>query len=513
MIDPEGKFLDPAPKESRVGIKISKETAMCREGQLLLWMTCNLICRLKGMIGEVEICVPPDIQISMPRYMPFEFSHMNLKASLSDVLGNCARNCNIVFSRDDLQSDLDAVILVGSNTATHAKTEFTKNVACDGWLAYIGDGRVLCNLPHSDSNNPFGAFAAACIVVGEVFKFAGKIKPDMADMIDSLCFSVYDLKCHLKSWEYVENPPMDRQVDLGCLHVCGAGAVAHAFSQALFPIEGLNGNLFFIDRSRTTNCADETIEPTNLARYIMAANRDVGMSKAELLANKMSTTGIQVGFSDEGLEAYVNLNAGQFSHTISCVDNNHARHVIQDQIPKMIHGGSTVDLRSQVSIYDLSCDDCQCMKCSNSIEDGASDNEIQERLTNMSAERRKTIAVENNTNPEKLEQYLRNPECGTLGNESIQKFAGLDNRPEFSVNFVSALTGILLAAEIVKTKSKSLKPVLDGNQKTDLYYRFWTNTCQIVPSRPEISCWCNKGATTTPRDIHKHTWLRSRDYT
>ena len=511
LIDLEGRFLSHTYKKSKVGIKISKETAMCREGQLLLWMTSNLTCRLKGMIGEVEICIPPDIQISTPQYMPLASSHVNLKAGLSYVLKNCARDCSVVFSRDDFQSDLDAAILVGSDTTTHAKTKFMKNVACDGWLAYIGDSKILCNLPHSDSNNPFGAFTAACIVVGEVFKFAGKIKPNTASMIDSLCFSAYDLKCHLKAWACLENPPLDRQINLGCLQVCGVGAVAHAFGQTLFAIEGLGGKLFFIDRSRASNCVDETIDPTNLARYIMATNHDVCMPKAELLAKKMSTAGIQVGFSDEGLEAYVNQNAGQFSHVISCVDNNHARHAIQDQIPKMIHGGSTVDLRSQVSIYDLSHGNCQCMKCSNPIEDETSDGEIRERLKNMSSERRKTISIENGINPEKLEQYIRNPECGTLGNESIQKFAGLDKRPEFSVNFVSALTGILLAAEIVKTKSKSLKPVLDGNQKTDLYYRFWTNTCQTVPSRPEITCWCNKGTTMTPRDIHKHTWLH-RNY-
>ena len=502
LIDLGGRLSEQAPKRSSVGIKISREMAMRREGQLLLWMTCNLACRIKNVIGEIEVCVPPDIEISAPRYMPFSSPDSNLKTGLQDALKLCARDCTVVFAKDDLRSFLDAVILIGPSTTTHAKAGFVKNVTCDGWLAYMGDAKDLYSLPRTDSNNPFGAFSAACIMVGEVFKFIGGVKPDHGAMIDMLCFSAYEPKCHWKQWECLENPPMGKTANLGQLQVCGAGAVAHAFCQALFPIDDLKGSLFFIDRSRAANCADERIDPTNLARYIMASNLDEGKPKAELLAKMMSTTGIQVGFSDEGLEEYVNRNAGSFSHVVSCVDNNYARHVIQDQIPKVIHGGSTEELRVQISIYDISSETCPCMKCYNPIEDRISDNDIRERLKERSVEQRKALATEKNIDHEKLEQYLQNPECGTLGNESIQKFAELDSGPEFSVNFVSALAGILLAAEVVKARNKSLKPVLDGKQKTDLYYRFWTNTYHLGISKPKPRCWCSEGVTS-PRDMQK----------
>lgn len=478
---------------------------MRRDGQLLLWMTCNLICRLRKLVDKVEIHVPSSVKMSTPPYIPFGSTSSNLRASLSYALRLCARDCNVECIDDDLQSQFDAVIVIGQDTATCAKAGFVKSVACSGWLAYVGDRDDLCSLTLPDTNNPFGAFAAACLVVGEVFKYVCKMKPDKGEMIESLCFSAYDLQCHFKPWKNLENPPLGNHVRLGNLHICGAGAVAHAFCQTLFPITGLNGNLFFIDRSADPNSPYEAITPTNLARYIMATNSDESSHKARLLADRMSLNGISTDFSDDGVQTYINSNNTKFSHVISCVDNNAARHAIQYQIPKMIHGGSTSELRSQVSIYDLAYDECQCLKCYNDMEDTAIDDDPRKKLANMSVEERKVLAVERGVNPDIVEQYLRDPTCGSLGNDSIQKFADTNNMSEFSVNFVSTLTGVLLAGEIVKSKNRPLVPTLDGRQKADASYAFFSNTCRLSPIKPKSSCWCSHGVST-PRDIHKQIW-------
>ena len=501
------KFSGHAPGKSKIGITISEAFATRRDGQLLLWMTSNLICRLKGVVSKVEICVPPSVQTSAPRYMPVGYPSPNLRTALTDALGCCARDCSVeCIGGEDLRSQLDAVVVLGQDTVTDAKARFTKRVACSGWLAYVGGKEDLCDLNLPDTGNPFGAFAAACIVVGEVYKFVRGMKPDKGDMIDSLCFSAYDLRCHLKPWESLENPPMDGPVNLGNLHVCGAGAVAHAFCQALLPMAGLDGNLVFIDRSTDTNSPDETVESTNLARYIMASNHDEGKDKARLLADKMSANGIQTDFSDHGFETYVGRsNNMKLFHVVSCVDNNDARHAIQDRIPRMIHGGSTLDLRSQVSVYDLGCDDCQCLKCYNPKKDTASDAEVYERLKKMPVEQRRARAVDRGVDPEVLERHLLDPECGTLGNDSIQKFAEADDVTEFSVNFVSALTGVLLAGEVVKSKSRRLRPALDGRQRVDASYAFFTNRCNLAPVKPKPTCWCSIGKIT-PRDVYKKIW-------
>lgn len=501
------RFSGHTSDKSKIGITISEAFAARRDGQLLLWMTSNLICRLKGVVSELEIRVPPSVQTSAPRYMPFGSTSPNLRTALSDALGHCARACRVeCTSGDDLRPYLDAVVVLGQDAATSSEALFMKSAACSGWLAYVGDKEDLCDLNLPETGNPFGAFAAACIAVGEVYKSVCGMKPDKGDMIDSMCFSAYDLRCRLKPWGNLENPPVDGPVDLGNLHVCGAGAVAHAFCQTLLPMDGLAGNLFFIDQSADPNNPDEKIEPTNLARYIMASNQDEGGDKAGLLADRMSASGIQTGFSDDGFEAYVNrANNVKLPHVVSCVDNNGARHAIQDRIPKMIHGGSTSDLRSQVSVYDLGCNDCQCLKCYNPKKDTASDTEVYERLKNMPMEQRRALAVDRGMEPEVLERHLQDPVCGTLGNESIQKFAEIDDAPEFSVNFVSALTGVLLAGEVVKSKNSRLIPALDGRRRVDASYAFFTNRCHLAPVKPKPACWCSTGKST-PRDVYKQIW-------
>ena len=494
-------------KQGNIGIKISENFAARRDGQLLLWMTCNLICRLEEIIESVEICIPQDIRVSMPAYIPFSCaSSSNLKMSLSGVLAHCSRNCRITFVEGDFQSKPDAIILVGHDTTTNIKSKFVKTVACDGWLAYVGTKERIPNEYACSDNNPFGAFAAACITVGEIFKFLGGLNSEKGDMIDSFCFSTYDLSDHdlsrgsLKILEQLKNPQLAQQIELGQLHICGCGAVAHSFCQALFAIKTLRGDLFFIDRKQDANHMNETIDKTNLARYIMANNYDINKQKAELLSKRMSQTGVSVGCSDESFEMYVNNNNVAFSHIVSCVDNSHARHSIQEQIPQLIHGGSTTDLTSQISVYDLSSD-TQCLKCYNPKNE-SSDYEITERLKKMSPLKRKKEAIKRGVDPEKLERYLEVPTCGSLDGKSIQYFSNLSSHPDFSVNFVSALSGILLAAEIVKNKNPSLLSVLNCKPATDLHYAFWTNKCILTPSKSKSSCWCNSG-NTTPRDIHR----------
>ena len=143
MIDLGGKLSGQAARRASVGIKISGEMAARREGQLLLWMTCNLACRLKGAIGEIEVCVPRNVEISKPGYMPFGPPDSNLKTGLQGALGLCARDCAVVFAEDDLQRLLDAVILIGPDTKTRAKAGFVKRATCDGWLAYVGNAGIL----------------------------------------------------------------------------------------------------------------------------------------------------------------------------------------------------------------------------------------------------------------------------------------------------------------------------------------------------------------------------------
>ena len=491
-----------------VGIKISKQFARQRNGQLLLWMTCNLIGRLKDIVTKIEICIPDDIEISSPKYLPFRLTESkDLKSNISNALEQCV-DCDICYTSVDLSTKSDALVLIGSDTTTNISSKYVQNVTCFDWFACIGKKEKLKNIPQTKNNNPFGAIAASCIIVGDIFKFFNKIDPKYGELIDELCFSTYDLKKYdIGKILELPNPEIDFPINFKKLYICGSGAVAHSFCQTLIALGKCDGDLFFIDRKYDANNNDETIEPTNLARYILATKNDIGSSKAELLSTKMSQMGFNTDFSDDSFEGYIDSINVKLNHVISCVDNNHARHAIQDQLPKLIHGGSVDSLTLQVSIYDMQSD-CQCLKCNRPKNNRLNDDDILNRLKKITVNERKKISKSIGINDEQLCEYMKNPQCGILGNDSIQKFSNAFTNPDFSVNFVTTLSGLLLAAEIIKNINNKTMWSLNSNDNTDAYYNFWYNNCVLTITKSKNSCWCNCG-DPTPRKLHTKIWHES----
>ncbi len=71
-------------------------------------------------------------------------------------------------------------------------------------------------------------------------------------------------------------------------------------------------------------------------------------------------------------------------------------------------------------------------------------------LAQQSAEARREWAGAVGANIEAVEQYLASPQCGTLGDQEIAKFSDLPDTADWSVGFVSAAAGVLLASQSVK---------------------------------------------------------------
>ncbi|TKB23044.1 MAG: hypothetical protein E5V67_34520, partial [Mesorhizobium sp.] len=69
-----------------------------------------------------------------------------------------------------------------------------------------------------------------------------------------------------------EAGPIDFPVDLGETHLVGLGAIGHGSLWTLARQPGLSGRLHVIDH--------ETIELSNLQRYALAGQAEIGMSKA-----------------------------------------------------------------------------------------------------------------------------------------------------------------------------------------------------------------------------------------
>ena len=218
--------------------------------------------------------------------------------------------------------------------------------------------------------------------------------------------------------------------------------------------------------------------------------------------------------NDDGFENYINSqNSLPMLHLLSCVDKNSSRRAIQDQLPELIHSASTDNMTIQLSLIDLS-KNTACLKCYNedfsSLE---SDEDIVKRLKSLTKEEVTKTAKEKNVDPEKLLRFLSMPDCGLVTGSELRKFSNQTNRiPEFSVSFVSAMSGILLAAEVCKSAIGKKEPSkyatrFNAAPLTDLYMNFWYNSSYLAVTKPRSECWCNLG-NPSPRSIYSRIWQR-----
>lgn len=490
----------------RVGISISESSAQSPEGQAMLWTTCNLLCRLKGVVGELVACVPAGIDAAAPAAPHPAPGRGDLGRSLVDSLGACSRGCRVRLARGELERGLDAAVRLGTDTSAGAGAAFEIHAACAGWMAYVWQGPSPAPdaIAPDGGYNPFGAAAAACLSVGEVFKHLGGLDTKKGRFAESLCLSTYDLKVHGWHGDAPANPALPARIDLGRLAVCGAGAVAHSFCQAIASLGGARADLLIVDRKANYSLGDEAIEPTNLARYVMATGADAGHPKAEVLCERVRTPCIKADYTDEGIEALASRGglSGE-EHVVSCVDNNRARHAIQGCMPRIIRGGSVYDLSSRVSVYDVSGGGA-CLRCENPVEAGESDEGVAERLRAMGPDQRRAEAGRAGVDASDLDRYLESPSCGTLSGDALRRLAAALPH-EFSVNFATMLSGTILAAEATKAACPSLRPALDGRAHSDMFYSFWNCRHRLSYTAPFPGCWCRTG-NRTPRDIHGEKW-------
>ena len=490
----------------RVGVSISEASARGPEGQAMLWTACNLLCRLRGVVGELVVCVPKGVETAAPAAPPPAPGRGDLGESLLGALGKCTRGCSVRLARGDMERGLDAAVRLGTGAFGGTGAAFEVRAACAGWLAYVWrDPRPAPEAAApGGAHNPFGAAAAACLSVGEVFKHLGGLDAKRGRFAESLCFSAYDLRAHGRRGAVPSNPALPADINLGRLAVCGAGAVAHSFCQAIASLAGVRADLLIVDRRANYGLGDEAIEPTNLARYVMAANDDVGRPKAEVLCERVRAPGTRAEHTDDGIEALAGRGglSGE-EHVVSCVDNNRARHAIQGCIPRIIRGGSVYDLSSRVSVYDMA-GGTACLRCENPVEAGESDEGVAERLRGMEPDRRRAEAERAGVDSGDLDRYLESPACGALSGEALRRLAAV-LPPEFSVNFATMLSGTLLAAEAAKAACPSLRPALDGTAHSDMFYSFWNCRHRLSRTAPFPDCWCSAGGST-PRDIHSEKW-------
>lgn len=132
----------------------------------------------------------------------------------------------------------------------------------------------------------------------------------------------------------------------------------------------------------------------------------------------------------------------------------------------------------------------QCLKCWNPLPPR---HDALQALTRDLRERTPTEragwAQKQGLDAEAIERHLSDPKCGEIGERELARFT-MSEQPTFSVGFVSAGTGLLLAAQLLRV-AINRNTIYPDNRCPSLAFSFASARGLWFSEPRATSCTCN----------------------
>lgn len=282
-----------------VGLAFDDQATHSSEGRETLALSINLLARLYPHLAIIPL----------GQHAQTYTQHL---VKIADAI-----NPDIVI---DDTSHVSALLVVGTTAGPAGVPAIY--IGSDGWIV-----RVSPDAPTGSgaTNNPYGAGAAACFGAANIFRIIfHKYLPHTA-LDQAFAMSLLDYQpnaCELR------NPPLT-SIDLGETHLVGAGAIGNGTLWAFARTPQLRGILHVIDH--------EAIELTNLQRYILAFQADIGTSKVLLAERLFHNTTIECQPHAERWGVYLRTRGNwDLQRVAVAVDSDEDRWAIQAALPRWI---------------------------------------------------------------------------------------------------------------------------------------------------------------------------------
>lgn len=339
----------------------------------------------------------------------------------------------------------------------------------DRWIA-----RVSSSAPvgFGSGGVPFGAGAAACLALANVFRsvFADWLPAPSMDGDATLSL------LNFETGSAAANADLPSGSNLGLVQLVGVGAIGNAFVWSLSRLRGVAGVLHAIDT--------ETIELSNLQRYVLPTMEDVDASKVGLAARVMGRCGIEVhGFATDWAGYVAGMGHHRFPTVAVALDTARDRIGVQSSLPRRIVNAWTQAGDLGVSRHGFDGPEA-CLACLY-LPDGPRRNEdeiVTGELGLPEARKLDVRAMLHFGGP--VGEAFASEIAGALGIDptKLMPFAGLPLRAfrqkaicgnvilrapdgggadvEVPMAFQSAMAGVMLAAEVVAetTGIRSVRP-------------------------------------------------------
>ena len=481
-----------------INLVFSEEmTNSCYQGKVALDLLVRLFSRFY-----------PNVKFSCPNPSVDTAKNINkLKAIAWSI--NPEINLN-----DDQQETINVVIgIVEDVTADHP----TLYIGARNWTGLLST--ETCR-PFDQSNNPFGSAVAVCLAAANLFRLIFQEELEHPLLDTDVCFSAFHQQI-----AYTEEPPLPEELELNFTLV-GTGAIGNAVLWSLTQLVNLKGNITLIDK--------ESVSLSNLQRYLLMSQDDVGLEKVQILKELLEIhPALRVHtYPTTWQGAMKDLRQEQITLFATALDTGRDRLLVQTSLPKKIINAWTspgslgvsrhLDFRSEVCLACLYLpaqeEPGDSVKIALALNVSEHERTIRQYLANnlpIDDALIQLLHVHGGSEKELLETY-RGKHVRILYSEgicggqilSLSSTSGSQDM-EVPMAHESALAGILLAAEVIIESHQLRKEKLPELTKIDLLRPLHKYLLEAEAKHYSGKCICQD---ETFIDCYQSKWFEGQHY-
>jgi hypothetical protein len=349
-------------------------------------------------------------------------------------------------------------------------------VTGNGWWGGLSD-HPLSAPPHP-SDLPFGPYIAAALAAAEVYLHV-RLPDHLARTTGTYGWDSWQqtLATHLD----LTAPTDLAGLDLTGAALAGVGAVGTTWVHTLWATPGLTGDVALADADQ------EGVTSTNLNRCTLFGHTSLNQPKAHeaaRIARDCAVTWHPHHGRLEDLRENPTL-------LVSAVDTNHARDALQQRYPPRILSGSTRDLRAEV-LRAGPPGSGACLRCYNPPETFVGDDTLRAHARAGGQDTVRALAAQADVPEADVQRWLDRGGCDEVGTRLLTTLRRDDPEPpaRFAVGFTSAMAGVLLTAETIKTLlSHPMNP--ESSEINDVTIQLLKPTATVnsaAPLAPDPTC-------------------------
>lgn len=417
-------MLLPPGKQPTVAVVLEGSAAASPAWQAATWLLCELVSRGLGHASALTI-----VTANANSVIPLPGAAVG-EAFGPALMTRSAAIGGVPAALESAAPPNAITVRVGPG-ATAANLE----VIADNWA---GGVRVPGEAPHLGLEEPsllIGSLIGACHAAAALFRQARLSTPP----VDGVWHDAWTLRLsNLTSAG--PSAGLDRaDLNLDHLALAGMGAVGNAFVLAALTHPGARGTLRAADYDH--------VDLTNLNRCLLFTRDHLGQLKADVAntVNLGQPHATLLVMPDRAEHAFRNAPVPTL---VSAVDTNRAREAINQLVPRTTLAGSTFNLRVQTNVFGAPG---PCLRCGNPPEPREPDVAVKARVLAANADELEDLAAQAGQPVENLLSWASTAVCGEL-DASVLPALRNEGPTTFSVGFVSALSGALLAATAIRAQ-------------------------------------------------------------